>query len=145
MRSRGSLDGLLDASAEQIAAIEGVGPTIAESVSRFVGDPGNRAELARFLELGLVIEAPPARPAGEDAPAQTLEGLVFVLTGTLSKPRGHFKERIEAAGGKVTGSVSKKTNYLVAGEAAGSKLKKATDLGVEVLDEAGIEALLARG
>ncbi|CAM9102714.1 unnamed protein product, partial [Discosporangium mesarthrocarpum] len=138
-----TLDDLLAASAEQIASIEGVGPTIAESVSRFIGDPGNRAELDRFRELGLVIEAPAPRPAGDAAPAQTLEGLVFVLTGTLSKPRGHFKERIEAAGGKVTGSVSKKTSYLVAGEAAGSKLKKATDLGVEVLDEAGIEAMLS--
>ena len=80
---------------------------------------------------------------GHCAPPQLLEGLVFVLTGTLSKPRGHFKERIEAAGGKVTGSVSKKTSYLVAGEAAGSKLEKATKLEVAVLDEAGIEALLA--
>ncbi|MGB0620997.1 MAG: NAD-dependent DNA ligase LigA [Myxococcota bacterium] len=138
-----TLDGLLEATPEQFAAIEGIGPTIAESMSRFVADPGNRAELARFVELGVVIEAPAPRPTGADAPAQTLEGLVFVLTGTLSKPRGHFKERIEAAGGKVTGSVSKKTHYLVAGEAAGSKLKKATDLGVEVLDEAGIEGLLA--
>lgn len=138
----GTLDGLLEATADRIAAIEGVGPTIAESVSRFIGDPGNRAELDRFRELGLVVEAPTPRAEGDDDAPRPLEGLVFVLTGTLSKPRGHFKERIEAAGGKVTGSVSKKTSYLVAGEAAGSKLEKATKLGIEVLDEAGIEALL---
>ena len=140
-----TLDGLLAAAPESVAAIEGIGPTIAESVSRFMADPGNRAELERFRELGLTIEAPAPRPTGDDAPAQPLEGLVFVLTGTLSQPRGHFKERIEAAGGKVTTSVSKKTSYLVAGESAGSKLEKATTLGVEVLDEAGIEALLIGG
>ncbi len=138
-----TLDGLLEAEPKVVAAIEGVGPIIAESVSRFMADPGNRAEIARFQELGVVIEAPAPRPSGEDVPPQHLEGMVFVLTGTLSKPRGHFKERIEAAGGKVTGSVSKKTSYLVAGEAAGSKLEKANKLEVAVLDEAGIEALLA--
>ena len=71
-----------------------------------------------------------------------LSGLSFVLTGTLSSPRGEFKKRIEAAGGRVTGSVSTKTSYLVAGENAGSKLKKATQLDVPVLDEQGLEALL---
>ena len=139
----GTLDGLLAARREELAAIEGIGPTIAESVSRFLEDPGNRAELARFVELGLTLEAPSAKPAREDAAARSLEGLTFVLTGTLSRPRGEWKSEIEAAGGKVTGSVSRKTSYLVAGESPGSKLTKATDLAVEVLDEAGLAALLA--
>lgn len=138
----GSLEALVEASPETVAAIEGIGPTIAESVSLFMADPANRAELARFRELGVVIEEPPAKAAREEAPPQTLDGLTFVLTGTLSEPRDVFKERIEAAGGKVTGSVSRKTSYLVAGESAGSKLTKAQDLGVDVLDEAGLERLL---
>ncbi len=140
-----TLEGLLAARREELAAIEGIGPTIAESVSRFLEDPGNRAELDRFVALGLTLEAPRPRPTGEDAPARSLAGLTFVLTGTLSRPRGEVKSQIEAAGGKVTGSVSRKTSYLVAGEDPGSKLTKATDLGVEVLDEAGLEALIASG
>ena len=138
-----TLDGLLAADTQHIASIEGIGPIIAESVGRFLGDTSNREELARILALGLEIETPEAPPTGEDAPPRPLEGQVFVLTGTLSKPRGDFKARIEAAGGKVTGSVSKKTHYLVAGESAGSKLQKANDLGIEVLDEAALERLFA--
>lgn len=141
----GTLDGLLDAEESEIAAIEGVGPIIAESVSLFLGEAANREEIERFVELGLSIEAP--SPSDADASGdvrQTLEGLVFVLTGTLSRPRGEWKSRIEAAGGKVTGSVSRKTSYVVAGADPGSKATKAAQLGVEILDEAGIEALLAK-
>ena len=137
-----TLDELLAAPPEAIAAIEGIGPTIAESVSRFTADAGNRAELVRMVELGLVLESPPPKPTGADAPAQSLEGLTFVLTGTMSRPRGEIKKDIEAAGGKVTGSVSKKTSYVVAGEDPGSKVKKASDLEVTILDEAGLLSLL---
>lgn len=137
-----TLEALLEAGREEIAAIDGVGPTIAESVYRFFEDPGNRAELERFRERGLKLEAPPEKASGDDAPPQTLEGLTFVLTGTLTRPRGEFKALIEAAGGKVTGSVSRKTDYVVAGEDPGSKVKKAGDLGVTILDEAGLGALL---
>ncbi len=137
----GDLDALLAADRETIAGIEGIGPTIAESVARFVDDPSNREEIERMLALGLEIEAPAASPP--DAVATTLEGLTFVLTGTLSVPRPEMKKRIEAAGGKVTGSVSRKTRYLVAGADPGSKVDKARELDVEVLDEAGLEALLA--
>jgi DNA ligase (NAD+) len=136
----GDLDPLMAASAEEIEQVEGVGPTIAESVARFFADAANRAEVDRLRGLG--VRWPVAAPREPAPGGDKLAGLSFVLTGTLSQPRGHFKERIEAAGGKVVGSVSKKTDYLVAGESAGSKLKKAQDLGVEVLDEAGLEALL---
>ncbi|MBJ21628.1 MAG: DNA ligase (NAD(+)) LigA [Deltaproteobacteria bacterium] len=137
-----TLEGLLAASPKEVAAIEGIGPTIAESVSRFMADPSNRKELARFGELGVVLAAPRPKSASEETPRQSLEGLTFVLTGTLSRPRGEAKRLIEAAGGKVTGSVSRKTNFVVAGKDPGSKVKKATDLGVEILDEAGLEGLL---
>jgi DNA ligase (NAD+) len=142
-RHFGDLDPLLAAGANAIEQIEGVGPTIAESVARFFGDEANLAEIRRLRELGVswpAVETAVADGEPEEAP---LAGLTFVLTGTLSTPRGEFKKRIEAAGGKVTGSISKKTSYLVAGENAGSKLEKAEKLGVEVLDEDGIEKLLS--
>ena len=138
-----TLDGLLDADRNSIAAIEGIGPIIAESVVRFLDDPSNNEEIARFRELGLEIAAEPSTASGaaNDGP-QNLDGLIFVLTGTLSQPRGEWKSRIEAAGGRVTGSVSGKTNYVVAGTDPGSKVSKASKLGVEVIDEAGLETLL---
>jgi DNA ligase (NAD+) len=140
----GTLDRLLAATPAQVAAIPGIGPTIAQSVSQFLSDPGNRDEIARFIELGLVVEPPAPRPAADSDPAaRPLADLVFVLTGTLSAPRSEFKDRIEAAGGRVTGSVSKKTDYVVAGDDPGSKVTKAAALGVEILDESGFEALLA--
>ncbi|MBK7948593.1 MAG: NAD-dependent DNA ligase LigA [Deltaproteobacteria bacterium] len=138
-----TMERLLSATPEEIGAIEGIGGTIAESVGRFLADPHNRAEIARFAELGLVVESPPARPTPAEGGSDVLAGLTFVLTGTLSQPREVFERRIKDAGGKTSGSVSKKTSYVLAGEEAGSKLKKATELGVAVLDEAGFEALLA--
>jgi DNA ligase (NAD+) len=138
------LDGLLAADREAISAIDGIGPVIAESVRRFVEDPSNREEIARFRELGLEIEAP-TKSAPTAPESQLLDGLTFVLTGTLSAPRPEFKKRIESAGGKVTGSVSRKTNYVVAGADPGSKVTKANELGVEVLDEAALEALFESG
>jgi DNA ligase (NAD+) len=142
-RHFGDLDPLMEASIEQIEAVEGIGPTIAESVSRFLADDGNRAEIARLRELGVRWEPVPADDATGAEGALT--GLSFVLTGTLGVPRGEVKARIEAAGGKVVGSVSKKTDYVVAGESAGSKLDKANALGIPVLDEAGLDSLLAGG
>ena len=135
----GDLDPLMAASAADIEKIEGVGSTIAESLARFFSDPANAAEVARLRSLGVHWPETPRRDV--DSAAGNLAGLAFVLTGTLSAPRGAFKARIEEAGGRVVGSLSKKTNYLVAGENPGSKLRKAEELGVEVLDEAGFEAL----
>jgi DNA ligase (NAD+) len=140
----GSLEGLLTAKPSEIAAIEGIGPIIAESVGRFLEDASNQAEIARFEELGLVLEIPERPKRGEASQGpRPLDGMIFVLTGTLSRPRGEWKSRIEAAGGRVTGSVSRKTDYVVAGSDPGSKVTKAAKLDVQVLDEAGIEALLS--
>ncbi|MEZ4279575.1 MAG: NAD-dependent DNA ligase LigA [Myxococcota bacterium] len=139
----GSLERLLAATREEIAAIEGIGTTIAQSVASFLGDPHNRAEIARFLELGLRIEAPAGRAAAGGETSDRLAGRTFVLTGTLSRAREDFEQRIKAAGGKTSGSVSRKTSYVLAGSDPGSKLAKAATLGVPVLDEAGFEALLA--
>jgi DNA ligase (NAD+) len=139
-----NLEGLLRADREAIARVEGIGPIIAESVSRFIADPSNREEIARFQQLGVEIESPVA-VSKADPGSQVLDGLTFVLTGTLSRPRGEFKKRIEAAGGKVTGSVSRKTDYVVAGTDPGNKAKKASDLGVELLDEAALEQLFVSG
>jgi DNA ligase (NAD+) len=138
----GDLDALMAASQDEIDAIEGIGPTIAESVVRFFADPRNRAEVERFVELG--VRWPRGeRPVRGQGP---LAGKTFVLTGGLaSLTRDEARTRIEAAGGKVTSSVSKKTDYVVAGEDPGSKLRKAQELGVAVLDETGLLELLGGG
>jgi DNA ligase (NAD+) len=136
----GDLDALTTASREDLEGIPGVGPTIAESVVRFFADHRNRDEVERLRALGVRWErrAPRRRGAGP------LAGQTFVLTGTLAgMTRDEAKRRIEDAGGKVTSSVSKKTSYVVAGAEPGSKLARAEELGVAVLDEAGLEALLA--
>lgn len=142
-RHFGDLETIMEASAEELEGVEGIGPTIAESVSRFFADQDNRAEVGRLRVLG--VRFPPVKQirASEEGP---LSGKSFVLTGTLpGLARDKAKTRIEAAGGKVTSSVSKKTSYLVAGEEPGSKLRKAQELGVEVLDAAGLMRLLNGG
>ncbi len=136
----GDLPPLLGASAEEIAQIEGVGPTIAESVVRFFADPRNREEVERLGKCGVCWE--PAERAAEPVRGG-LEGQVFVLTGTLSVARSEVKKRIEAHGGRVVGSVSKKTDYVVAGPNAGSKRAKAEELGIEIVDEDALAALLS--
>jgi DNA ligase (NAD+) len=138
----GDLDALIAATQEEIDEIDGIGPTIAESVVRFFADPRNREEVERLRALGVRWPRGERRRRGEGP----LAGKSFVLTGGLaSLTREQAKQRIEAAGGKVTGSVSKKTDYVVAGEDPGSKLRKAQELGVAVLDEAGLLALLDSG
>jgi DNA ligase (NAD+) len=132
---------LVAASFEDLARIEGVGPTIAESIVRFFADDRNREEVKRLRELGLRWDVVAEAAAPESG---SLSGRTFVLTGTMTMPRAEAKRRIEALGGRVTSSVSKKTDYLVAGTEAGSKLAKAEQLGVEVLDEAAFDELLGR-
>jgi DNA ligase (NAD+) len=138
-RRFGDLDPLLSASREELEAIQGVGPTIAESVARFFADERNAAEVKRFREAGVRWEkTEPIR-----APSGPLLGKSFVLTGTLAGiARSEAKRRITELGGRVASSISKQTDYLVAGSDPGSKLEKAQQLGVEVLDEEAFTRLL---
>jgi DNA ligase (NAD+) len=136
----GDLDPLIAAPQEDLEAVEGVGPVIAESLARFFADERNREEVRALRALGVRWKKTAPRPPRGEGP---LAGKTFVLTGTLEDmTRGEAKQRIEARGGKVTGSVSKKTDYMVAGAEPGSKLDKARELEVEVLDAAGLVALL---
>ncbi len=135
----GTIDALLAADPDAITETQGVGAKMAAQVHEQLADPQMRALIADLRSLGLRFEAE-GPPPGEGV----LAGLTFVLTGTLPDlTREQATELILAAGGKVTGSVSKKTSYVVAGESAGSKLAAAERLGVPVLDEAGLRRLLA--
>ncbi|MFR6633600.1 MAG: NAD-dependent DNA ligase LigA [Atopobiaceae bacterium] len=137
-----SMQALMTAAPEDIAAIDGVGPKIAASVHEFFSVKKNVAVVERLREAGVVLEEEVEEP---DAP-QTLAGLTFVLTGTLQNyKRTEAAKLLEAMGAKCTGSVSKKTSYVIAGEAAGSKLAKAEQLGVPVLDESALVQILTTG
>jgi DNA ligase (NAD+) len=136
----GSMDALMSASAEELEAVNEVGPKVAQAIVEFFAVDKNRELVNDLASLGL------AMTAEKRVKTSTLGGLTFVLTGTLPNlTREIAKEKIESAGGKVSGSVSKKTSYVVAGEEAGSKLDKANSLGVAVVDEAGLLALLKHG
>jgi DNA ligase (NAD+) len=140
----GDLDPMLAAELETLEQIDGVGPIIARKLVDFFADERHRQEIARLRSLG--VEWPVTAPREVTTQEGPLTKKTFVLTGTLpTLSRAEAKERIEAAGGKVTGTVSKKTSYVVAGEAAGSKLTKAQELEVEILDEAGLVKLLEAG
>lgn len=125
-----------EADEQALLAVPDLGPITAGNVLEFFNDQGNAAEAQ---ELSRLLEP---KDVAISAEATTFAGKTFVITGTLSKPREDFKERIEAAGGKVSGSVSKKTDYLLAGAEAGSKLAKAQDAGVAVLSEEDFEQML---
>ena len=138
----GSIAALVAASEEDIAAIDGIGPKIAASVVEFFSIPENVAVLERLREAGVKLEE--ERTADERP--QTLAGLTFVLTGALETyTRDAAGAALKALGAKVSGSVSKKTSFVVAGEAAGSKLTKAQQLGVPVLDEAALIQIIETG
>lgn len=143
----GSLEALGAASADDLQRVDGVGPEIAAAVVAWFASPHNRALVARLGELGVRTADPEwVPPVGGEATAGVLPlaGRTFVLTGTLpTLARDEAAARIEAAGGKVTGSVSRKTDYVVVGESPGSKLDKARSLGVAEIDEDGLVALLA--
>jgi DNA ligase (NAD+) len=127
---------------EAYAITGDVGPAVAESALTFFRSEAGRRTLARFAELGINPVSDNFAPKPAEAPRLPFTGKTFVITGTLSQDRDHFKTLIERNGGKVSGSVSKNTDYLLAGEAAGSKLDKARQLGVTVLDETAFGALL---
>ena len=128
----GSLEALAEAKRDDLLTIEGIGETMADAIITYFNEPKNRTLVSRLLTLGVTPIAP-ARPAGGSA----LAGRTFVLTGTLpTLTREAAAAKIEAAGGKVSGSVSRKTSYVLAGEETGSKLEKAKSLGVSVIDEA---------
>ena len=138
-RHFGTLDAIMDASVEQLLQVPDVGPVVAQSLHTFFQQPHNREVVEQLRACG--VTWPEGAPA-ERAP-QVLAGKTVVLTGTLpTLSRDAAKDMLEAAGAKVAGSVSKKTSYVVAGEDAGSKLARAQELGVPVLDEAGMLALL---
>jgi DNA ligase (NAD+) len=141
-RHFGRIDRIMHASVEQLLEVNDVGPVVAQSICTFFEQPHNREVVEQLRAAGVHwSETDGAEAAGAPRP---LAGKTLVLTGTLpSLSRDQARDLIEAAGGKVAGSVSKKTDYVIAGSEAGSKLDRARELGVAVLDEAGLKALLA--
>jgi DNA ligase (NAD+) len=136
----GNLPALMQASLEELRNVNDVGPVVAESITNFFGEPHNQTVIAELLAAGITWP----ETEGKQAATGKFVGKTFVLTGTLPNlSRESAKEIIENAGGKVSGSVSKKTDYVIAGSDAGSKLDKAQELGSAILDEAGLLELLA--
>jgi DNA ligase (NAD+) len=137
----GSIHALMDAGQDQLLQVNDVGPVVAESVATFFAESHNRSVIQALLSAGV---NPPTITVAVAPANSPFAGKTVVLTGTLTAmTRDEAKDKLEALGAKVSGSVSKKTDYVVAGEEAGSKLDKAQELGVKVLDEAGFLALLA--
>ncbi len=140
----GSLDVIAAASEEQLALVDGVGPTIAASVVDWFGVDWHRAIVDKWRAAGVRMQEEGFDPTG--AKPRLLAGVTVVITGSLAQlSRDEAAEAVRAAGGKVTGSVSKKTGFVVAGDNPGSKYDKAVEVGVPVLDEAGFRRLLAEG
>jgi DNA ligase (NAD+) len=135
-----TMDRVLEAPIEALQSAPDIGPVVAASVRAFADEPRNRALVARLKKAGVNLESQLSETGAEAGP---LAGKVFVLTGTLSSmTREEAQQALERLGAKVTGSVSKKTSYLVAGADAGSKLEKASQLGIETLDERALLALI---
>jgi len=143
-RELGHLDRIASASQEELVAVDGVGPILAQSVQEFFARPRNLEVIEKLRKAGVNFEGPVRATVPEEE--QTLAGLTVVLTGGLERfSRDEAQAEIEARGGKVTSSVSKKTSYVVAGENPGTKLAKAEQLGVTVLDEDALVKLLETG
>ena len=135
----GSMQKLMEASGEEIAAIEGVGPVISRQVKEYLAEEANLKLIEDLKSLGLSMED---EGGGVQLP-QSLTGLTFVITGTLNTmERTEAEKAVKARGGKASSSVSKKTDYLVAGASAGSKLAKAQELGIKIIDEAAFVEML---
>ena len=134
------MDAIMNASKEELERVEEIGARISHAITDFFARPANRELIEHLKKAGVKMTAEKKQKTTQ------LAGLTLVLTGTLPNlSREDAKAKIEAAGGKVSGSVSKKTNYVIAGEEAGSKLDKARELKVPVLDEAGLVKLLETG
>jgi DNA ligase (NAD+) len=135
----GSLEKLMEASADELQEIEGVGPIVAKSINRFFKDKNNVSIINRLKKYG--VEFPEEKTGPREG---ILSGKTFVLTGTLDKyTRAEAKKEIEIRGGKVASSVSKKTDFVLAGADPGSKLEKARKLGVEVIEESEFKKMIA--
>ncbi|MGH3456096.1 MAG: helix-hairpin-helix domain-containing protein, partial [Nocardioidaceae bacterium] len=140
-RHFGSLDAIRSATPEELAAVDGIGPTIVQALTEWFEVDWHQSIVDKWKAAGVRMED----EATERAP-RTLEGITVVVTGSLeSFSRDEIKEALGARGGKVTGSVSKKTDFVVVGESPGSKYDKALELGVPVLDDTGIRVLLDDG
>jgi DNA ligase (NAD+) len=135
----GDLEPLMQANVDALQEIHDIGPVVAQHITGFFAEPHNREVIRKLCRAG--VHWKPVTTVGHTP----LKGKTLVLTGTLSMPRNALKERLQAAGAKVTGSVSRKTDYVVVGENPGSKADKAKELGIEILDEAGCMRLLERG
>lgn len=133
----GSFNALSSAGPEQLEAVDGIGPIIAHNIADFFADAGNQKMIDKMKKAGVAFPDY-ARTTGSGQ----LDGTTFVITGTLSKSRDHFKNLIETNGGKVASAVSKSTDYLLAGEKAGSKLAKAEKLGVKIISEDELSSLI---
>jgi DNA ligase (NAD+) len=136
----GSIDDLLTADLQQLQEVEGVGPKLAELIAESLADERTRDLIEKLRDRGLNFKQEGSRRPARGGP---LDGKTLVLTGTLPKlTREEATAMIKRAGGKVTGSVSKKTDYVVAGDDPGSKMQKAEELGTEIVDEAGLRKLV---
>jgi DNA ligase (NAD+) len=142
-REFGSIDGLREATVDRLSRIEGIGPERANAIKEYLDSPQGRKAIDDMLALGVkMTEAPRPKPAGASA---DFSGKTFVVTGTLERySREEIEGLIKHLGGKASGSVSKKTSYVVAGEKAGSKLERAKELGVPVLSEDEFDALIGK-
>jgi DNA ligase (NAD+) len=140
-RHFGSVDALAAATVEELEAVEGIGPRIAGAVVDWFRRPRHRAIVEKLRRAGVRL----AEEAPAEAARQPLAGLTFVITGALSRPRGEVAEMIEQHGGRVTGSVSRRTDYLIVGEdPGGTKVRRAQELGVEMIDEARLMKLIGK-
>ena len=134
-----NLDALMEATPEELQRIPDVGEVVGASISQFFREPGNREMIAKLRDAGLRLTSEPRKKPVSDS---KIKGTTWVITGTLSQPRDEVAEEIIRRGGKVSGSVSKKTSYVLAGKEAGSKLEKARRLGIPIIDEGEFRGML---
>ncbi|HEY9784373.1 MAG TPA: helix-hairpin-helix domain-containing protein, partial [Candidatus Obscuribacterales bacterium] len=137
-----SIDELAGASVNEISEIEGIGPTISQAIAEFFAQEENQSLIKELKDLGVRTEISESERQAKQSVAKTLAGKTFVLTGTLSMERSEAEKSIKLRGGKVSSSVSKKTDFVVAGLSPGSKLAKAQELGITVIDEERFKQLL---